>query len=339
MAGRQGLDGNDFGAIGSIDSVGHKRWSASAHSQGLLDVGGVHFVCSSGGISQLEARELHGTSNKTSALLLVTLECLTPHAKLIQTFFVSAISGSIFSELADIIDNPRKIVSLLADSLPAQSSYFIQLMLVTTLLLQSIEFLRIYQLSCATLRRCFGPRLTEKERGSRWGPLFSLEEPPPFRHARTFAAITIFYVIFFVYAVMTPLTSLFVLLCFVLLESGFRYHLIHNLPPSFDTGGRLWFFFLKFTLASMVVGQLTLVGVLSLRQSSFAVPVTVPLIVITLGWIAFLTGEHFRVAEHLPTRDCVLKDRENADLGVDFLQDEYLQPELKVLTLEPDEPY
>lgn len=249
---------------------------------------------------------------------------------------MSAVSGSIFSELANILENPQKVVELLANSLPAQSSYFIQLMLVTTFLLQSIEYLRLLPLLTASLRSCIGPSLTKKEQSRRWGNIFALQDPPPFRYARTFATLTLFYVVFFVYAVIAPLTSPFVLLCFVLLETGFRYHLIHNFPPWYDTGGRLWFFFLRFTLASMIIAQLTLIGLLALKLSTYAVPLTVPLIVLTIGFIVFLLGEHRRVVQNLPTRDCVLKDRENEDKDVGFLKDQYLQPELKTFRREPD---
>ena len=50
----------------------------------------------------------------------------TSHLQFIQTFLVSALSGSVTAELSNILDNPEDIVSILANSLPAQSSYFMQ---------------------------------------------------------------------------------------------------------------------------------------------------------------------------------------------------------------------
>jgi len=43
-----------------------------------------------------------------------------PFHQIIQTFFVSAISGSIFSGIAYMLENPASIVKMLAVSLPAQ---------------------------------------------------------------------------------------------------------------------------------------------------------------------------------------------------------------------------
>lgn len=48
---------------------------------------------------------------------------------IIQTFFVSAISGGIFQELSNIANNPSEAFKLLA-SLPDQSTYFLQILLV-----------------------------------------------------------------------------------------------------------------------------------------------------------------------------------------------------------------
>lgn len=49
---------------------------------------------------------------------------------IIQTFFVSAISGGIFRELSNIANNTAEVINLLASSLPGQSTYFLQILLV-----------------------------------------------------------------------------------------------------------------------------------------------------------------------------------------------------------------
>ena len=51
---------------------------------------------------------------------------------IIQTFFVTAISGGLLSTLSDLIEHPTEIINLLANSLPTQSTFFIQILLVDT---------------------------------------------------------------------------------------------------------------------------------------------------------------------------------------------------------------
>jgi hypothetical protein len=59
---------------------------------------------------------------------------------IIQTFFVSAISGSVTQEISNIISDPASIIDLLANSLPAQSTYFIQVRVVSTTKQSSTDF-------------------------------------------------------------------------------------------------------------------------------------------------------------------------------------------------------
>ena len=138
-----------------------------------------------------------------------------------------------------MIRSPESIIDLLSTSLPSQSAYFMQMILATTLMLQGIELLRLYPLGCAMLRKVMGPRATAKERSKAWMWIYSLEDPPEFWHAETFAQIQILYVmIFFVYAVIAPITTFVLLFCFILLEAGYRYQFFHNYPLAFDTGGQ-----------------------------------------------------------------------------------------------------
>ena len=90
-----------------------------------------------------------------------------------------------------MIDNPELIVQFLAKTLPAQSSYFIQLLFVFTFLINGFELLRVAPLGYALVRRFVGPNLTEKERSRKWKFLYSLEEPPHFWHAETFSQIVL----------------------------------------------------------------------------------------------------------------------------------------------------
>lgn len=91
------------------------------------------------------------------------------------------------AELANILENPEDLVVLLGNSLATQSSYFIQIVLVFTFLVQGIALLRIQPIGFAILRRFVGPRLTAKERRKAWKFVAPLEDPPQFFHGEVFA--------------------------------------------------------------------------------------------------------------------------------------------------------
>lgn len=151
--------------------------------------------------------------------------------------------------------------------------------------------------------------------------------------------IILYVMVFFVYAAIAPTTSFFLYFCFILLESGYRYQYFHNYPRAFDTGGKLWLTFIQFTFACMIISQLTLIGLLVLKQSAFAGPAMGPLLAITILFIIFINGEHIVVTRNLPTRDCLLLDQKNTEAGLDddyFGRGKYLQPALNAEAIEPN---
>lgn len=92
-------------------------------------------------------------------------------------------------------------------------------------------------------------------------------------------------------------------------------------------------------LASLLIAELTLAGLLSLKQSTFAGPAMGPLIVITVLFIMFINSRHSHVMKFLPTRDCIEIDQANKQAGntdFTFAKDMYLQPTLKTLREDPD---
>lgn len=85
---------------------------------------------------------------------------------IIQTFFVSALSGSIYAELTNMIKSPERMIDLLSSSLPSQSAYFMQVRTVSTFppdassviasdCAWSISRLCLLRPSCSRLSNCY----------------------------------------------------------------------------------------------------------------------------------------------------------------------------------------
>lgn len=56
----------------------------------------------------------------------------------------------------------------------------------------------------------------------------------------------------------------------------------------------------------------------------------IPLIAVTILFNAYVRQQHFRVAEYLPSRECVKADLSNGpDFDFSFTRNAYLQEELK----------
>jgi hypothetical protein len=119
---------------------------------------------------------------------------------LVQTFFISAISGSITAQLTNILNEPKKTIDFLANALPAQSTYFLQILLVAMAVNMGTEMLRVQPLGLAFARKFVGPRLTETERKKRWRFLAPLEDPWEFEHAKILGTVVLYFMVFLVYA-------------------------------------------------------------------------------------------------------------------------------------------
>lgn len=167
----------------------------------------------------------------------------------------------------------------------------------------------------------------------------SLEDPPEFWHAELLAQLMLFFVIFYVYVTISPITSVFLFFCFIVCESGYRYHFVHNQKPTPDSGGMLWQGFIRVLMASMLIGQCTLFGMLILKKTVYALPALAPLGVITLLYIIFTVPKRNHVATHLPALKCAEIDQKNKRDGVHISEvaaREYLQPALRAIPLYPE---
>jgi len=250
---------------------------------------------------------------------------------IIQTFFVSAVSGSIFTALQDIIDDPLSTVDLLATSLPAQASYFMQILLVQTFIGVGVELLRIGPVVVAFIRGKVGPSLTDEERNATWLGLRPFSDPAPFLHAIKLYRFVLYFMVLFVYSCMSPIVSYIALLCFGLLTMCYRNQFVYCYPFK-ETGGKLWGEFTNIMVVAMLISEIVLTGVLVLKKSIAATVLIVPLIVITSLFKAYIDQQHYFVTKHLPGRRCIEVDRlAHGDPSFDFsfVEGTYIQNALR----------
>lgn len=192
--------------------------------------------------------------------------------------------------------------------------------------------LRVSALIQAWLRTHLGPKLTENERNRTWMFLHPLADPPEYFHGQYTAPFITGYMVTFVYATITPITPCFLFVCFLLLESVYRLEFFRNYSRTSDSGGKIWKSFIDIILVCMIIAQLTLAGFLALKKAVAAVPLMIPLVIITILFALFVNDTHMKVTTTLPTSDCLELDRRNEAEGLvdfSFVQGKYLQPALQ----------
>ena len=225
------------------------------------------------------------------------------------------------------------------------------------------EVLRVVPLIFAFLRRWVSPNLTEKERQTTvWGIFRPLSDPNDFSHADSLAQIILNFIIMLVYATIAPLTVFIQGFCFLFMMICYKHQFVYVYPCNSDSGGKIWMNFIsvlmpclliaqftstsnsKALLANMLNGTITnavstfpVVGLLASKQSFIATPLMAPLIAITILFNAYIRQQHFRVAEYLPSRECLKYDLQNGpDFDLSFTNGAYLQEELREKKVYPE---
>ena len=133
--------------------------------------------------------------------------------------------------------------------------------------------------------------------------------------------------------------SYVMIIVFLLLLVTYSNQFIFVYSSKSDQGGVLWSKMMKITLFSMMLAQVTLIGIMSIKQSSISSTLLVPLAWITLFFSLYLELQHYKVTNFLPSTKCRRIDAANkGTLDMSFLQGQYVQPALKTKIVEPN-PY
>ena len=144
--------------------------------------------------------------------------------------------------------------------------------------------------------------------------------------------------ILLVYSCIAPLVSVVVGLCFAALGALFRHQFVYIYPRNPDSGGYLWLNFIQILTTCLLFAEITVVGMLALKKATIATPLMFPLIIATALFSFYIRQEHFRIAQYLPTHLSLRKDSRNSNIDIDysFVQEAYLQPELRERVVLPE---
>lgn len=245
-------------------------------------------------------KEGHIGSDTLNASLLTKLAMFL----IVQIFFVQTISGSIFTELQAISEEPASIVNRLAESIPAQVKSFIQFVQVQNFLGCGLELLRIPRVVMAAIRQKIGPNLTEKEQNTPFMGLLPISEPEEMEYPMLFAELILYFMINLVYSCVAPIMSYILIIAFIILNVVFRHQLIYTYSRANDDGGKLFSSAIQLLVTCMLISEVTLIGIILLKKGYIAGGMLVPLIICTALFFSYIKKRHFLVTEYAPTTLC-----------------------------------
>lgn len=145
----------------------------------------------------------------------------------------------------------------------------------------SLELLRIPRVVKAFLRHKFGPNLTEEEKAKPYFGLVPMSEPEEMEYPMLFADMILYFMINLVYSCIAPIMPYILFICFAVLSLVYRHQLIYTYSKENDDEGALWSVAILLLITCMMISEITLIGVILLKQAFIPGILMIPLIVVS----------------------------------------------------------
>jgi len=219
----------------------------------------------------------------------------------IQVFLVYGISSSVLQTLTEILNNPPMIISVLSAKIPFIASFYMEFIVTKFVTSLVMDLFRVSSLTTHSIRilffgRSFTSRDKERSRcGMDW-----IETPP---HVNLSALNSQMLLIFFVvtcYAVIQPLILPLAALFFGCAYLTYIKIFSTVAMQRYDSGGNMWPTFYWCYCSSILAAQLTLLGLLGLKEAATASSVVLLLFPCTIFAMYQIDFRYRRLVLEIP---------------------------------------
>ncbi|CAN6897879.1 unnamed protein product [Brassica oleracea] len=211
-----------------------------------------------------------------------------------NVFFLSVISGSLLDEIGEYFTHPRDIPSHLAAAVSAQGEFFMTYILTDGLSGFSLEILQLGLITFDIIRSCTYGRAKENNTY-----LFS------FPYFRVIPTVSLSILIGMIYAVVAPLMLPFLVGYFCLGYIVYFNQMEDVYEMTYDTCGCFWPTIHHYIFVSIILMQVTMVGLFGLKSKPSAAIATVPLILITIAYNEYCKIRFLPSFKHFPIQTAV----------------------------------
>ncbi|XP_072959641.1 CSC1-like protein At4g02900 [Typha angustifolia] len=242
----------------------------------------------------------------------------------VNVFLGSVITGTAFQQLNNFLHQPAsKIPETVGESIPMKATFFMSFIMVDGWAGIAAEILRIKPFIVFHLKNTFLVK-TEQDREQAMDPgslNFASSEP----------RIQLYFLLGFVYSVVTPILLPFIIVFFSFSYLVFRHQIINVYNQEYESGAAFWPDVHGRLIAAMIVSQLLLMGLMSTKHASQSTPLLLILPVLTIWFHLFCKSRFEAAFVKFPLQDAMVKDtleratEPNLNLR-DYLKDAYVHP-------------
>ncbi|KAI4319459.1 hypothetical protein MLD38_033054 [Melastoma candidum] len=246
---------------------------------------------------------------------------------LVNVFLGSIVTGTAFQQLKRFLhEAPSKIPETIGVGIPMKATFFITYIMVDGWASVAAEILRLVPLIIFHLKNTFLVK-TEKDREQAMDPGclgFAIYEP----------RIQLYFLLGFVYSVVTPILLPFIIIFFAFAFLVFRHQIINVYNQKYESGAAFWPAVHTRIIIGMIISQLLLLGLLSTKEASSSTPFLIFLPFLTIWFHIFCQGRFKSAFVAFPLQDAMVKDtlekatEPTLDLKA-YLGDAYMHPVFK----------
>ncbi|XVF52263.1 hypothetical protein PTKIN_Ptkin05aG0005100 [Pterospermum kingtungense] len=243
---------------------------------------------------------------------------------LVNVFLGSIITGTAFEQLDSLLhQSPTQIPRTIGVSIPMKATFFITYIMIDGWAGIASEILRLKPLVIFHLKNMFLVK-TERDREKAMDP-GSVDYP------ETLPSLQLYFLLGIVYAVVTPILLPFILVFFALAYLVYRHQIINVYNQQYESGAAFWPHVHSRIIASLLISQLLLMGLLSTKKAANSTPLLVILPILTLSFHKYCKNRFEPAFRKYPLEEAMAKDIADRTTEPDinlkaFLADAYLHP-------------
>ncbi|XP_020575065.1 CSC1-like protein ERD4 [Phalaenopsis equestris] len=235
-----------------------------------------------------------------------------------NVFLGVTVGGTLFASLKIIAKEPKKIVNLLADSLPPNATFFVTYVALQFFVGFGLELSRLVPLIIFHLKKKYLCK-TEAEVKEAWAP-------GDFGYATRVPGNMLIMIVVFCYSVISPIIIPFGVIYFGLGWLIARNQALNVYVPSYESYGRMWPHMHARILASLIIFQVLMLGYLGLKKFYYA-PGMIPLIILSFIF-AYTCNKRFYPSFSNTPLEMACKDTKEI-LNLDSVYAAYIHPSLR----------
>ncbi|KAL5550871.1 hypothetical protein UlMin_001047 [Ulmus minor] len=243
---------------------------------------------------------------------------------LVNVFLGSIVTGTAFEQLhAFLHQSPTQIPRTIGVSIPMKATFFITYIMVDGWAGIAGEILRLKPLVIFHLKNMFLVK-TERDRERATNP-GSVDFP------ETIPSLHLYFLLGIVYAVVTPILLPFILVFFALAYLVYRHQIINVYNQHYESAAAFWPHVHSRIIASLLISQLLLMGLLSTKKAANSTPLLVILPILTLSFHKYCKHRFEPAFQKYPLEEAMAKDTAERSAEPDlnlkaYLADAYLHP-------------